>query len=358
MKNSIEEKPIKEISKIYIITRIILLIILILAEVLLQNKINTRYNHVLELFDNEHYLNIAKNGYTYMYELAFFPLTSILIRYLGKIGFIILNQICVICAGYLLYLISDKILKKENKYFATILFLISPISVFTTMFYSETLFIFLTLTSYYFYKTKKNYFVLGITLGLSVLTRSLGSMLFFTILIFMFLEFIQKKEKFKNILTTYIPATIISCIYPIYLYIKVKDPLYFVTVQYEYWGRVTTNIFKILIETAQIIFSQKSIFHYFDYILLSGLLIYIIITFISNKKEKKYYDLYLYLILSLISICSTRRELADSLASYYRYIYGCFPIFLIGKKSYLSFIVTIFITGIITVFYLLGVYFY
>lgn len=349
---------IKYIFKLYIITRIILLILMVVAEFLLKYKFDSQYHHVFELFDNEHYLNIANNGYISMFELAFFPLTPLLIRYLGKVGFIILNQVCVILSSCILYLISDRILKKDDKYFATLLFLVSPISVFTGMFYSESLFIFLTLTAYYLYKTKKNYFVLGVVLGLSVLTRSLGSMLFFTIFIFMFIKFVKKKEKFKNILITYIPATIISCIYPIYLYVRTGDFLYFITVQYEYWGRVSSNIFKILVETAQIIFNNNLFLHYIDYFILLGLLIYIIVNIVKNKNEKDYYDLYLYLILSIVSICSTRRTGADALASYYRYICGCFSLYLLGKKSYIIFSLIVFISMFTAVYFLLGIYFY
>lgn len=351
-------ESIKKITKIYLITRIVLLIFILIAEFILPSSTIYKYQYIFDLFDNEHYLNIANNGYTYMYELAFFPLTPLLIRYLGKIGFIILNQVCTILSAYLLYLISDKILKKENKYFASILFLVSPISIFTCMFYSEALFIFLTLVSYYIYKTKKNYLPLGITIGLSVATRSIGSMLFFTIFIFMFKDFLQKKETLKNILITYIPATIISCIYPIYLYIKTNNPLYFVTVQFEYWNRVKTNIFTILIETAQIIFKQKQLLYYLDYFIVVILLIYIIIAIIRNRKAKDYYELYLYIILSLISICSTRRANADALTSFYRYIYTCFPIYLFSKENYLVYIMTILLTTFITIFYLLGIYFF
>lgn len=356
-RNHTKEQKLKKIIEIYLITRIILIIFMLLGEFILSNKA-IQYHHVFELFDNEHYLNIANKGYTYMYELAFFPLTPLLIRYLGKIGFIILNQICVILSAFLLYLISDKILNKENKYFASILFLVSPISIFTCMFYSEAIFIFLTLSSYYLYKTKKNYLVLGITLGLSIATRSIGSMLFFAIFIFMLKDFLQKKEKSKNILITYILATIISCIYPIYLYIKTNNPLYFVTVQFEYWNRVKTNIFTILIEIFKPIISSKIIFYYIDYIILLGTFIYIIINIIKHKKEKKYYELYLYLILSLISICSTRRANADALTSFYRYIYACFPIYLIGKKSYIIFLLTVFLSAFITIIFSTGVYFY
>ncbi len=221
-----DKKIMKDIFKFYLITRIFLVILMIIANKLLPN-LNTQYSNVLGLFDNEHYLSIAMNGYNNDFLYAFFPLTPLLIRYLGKIGAIIVNQLCVLLSGYLFYLLSKEYYNDKKPLFSSILWFLSPVSIFTCMFYSESLFIFLTLFAFYIYKKKKNYLFLGIILGLSVLARSLGSMLFFSIFICMFINFIKKKEKFKNILITFIPATIISCLYPLYLYVQTGNPLYF-----------------------------------------------------------------------------------------------------------------------------------
>jgi len=270
-KNSVKEKyndnkfvnnidSLKYIFKLYLITRIILILLMVISEFALSSGISSIYYHVFDLFDNEHYLNIAKFGYTKEFEYAFFPLIPLLIRYLGKIGFLFFNQIWVFCSGFLLYLISDKIFKMKENYYPTLLYFISPISIFTCMFYTEGLFLFLTILSFYLFKNKKNYLALGITLGLSVLTRSLGSMLFFSIFVFMAIDWFKKKEKFKNILLTYIPATIISCLYPIYLYTRTGDLLYFMTVQYTHWGRISTNVFTIFFDVFKYVFRAGSNF--------------------------------------------------------------------------------------------------
>lgn len=348
---------IKVILKKYIKTRLLLIILIITASIILPYTDNI-YNTVFELFDNEHYLNIAKNGYQHNYEYAFFPLTAIIIKFFGKIGFIIINQLCVIASGYLLYLLSKNTFKTKNHYFATTLWFISPIAIFTCMFYSEALFIFLTLLAYYLYKNQKHYFSLGIVLGLSVLTRNLGSMLFFTIFIFMFIKMLRKKEKFRNILITYIPATIISCLYPIYLYLKTNNPLYFIDVQFDYWWRVNTNIFKIMFDSFKLLLSNPNIFFVFNFLLTFALIGYIIYLIFKGKKQKNYYDMYLYMLLTIISICSTIRGNPDATASFYRYIYGCFPIyFLIPHKKW-CYNTQIFLSTCITIIFLAGIYFY
>jgi len=349
---------LKKLLKIFLITRLVLIIALIVSEWALSNTDISAYKHVFDLFDNEHYLNIANNGYTYMHEFAFFPLTPILIRYLGKIGFLILNHVCVFFSGYLMYLMSRDISSEENNYWLPLFFFISPISVFTCMFYSEAVFLFLTIFAFYLYKKKKNYLILGITLGLSVLNRSLGSMLFFTIFIFMFINFIKKKEKFKNILITFIPATIISCLYPLYLYEKTGDLLYFMTVQYEHWGRINTNIFIIFFDAFRLLLKNPVFGHIVDYVVVFSLIFYIFYYIIKNRKESKYYEMFLYIVLSSFAICSTIRNNADAFASFYRYIFACFPLYFMMKKNTYTFILLILYTVFVTYFFLGGMYYF
>lgn len=349
---------LKKLFKYYLISRICMVIIMFLAEFIISNTDKSEYDDVLIIFDNIHYLNIANYGYVFEYLYAFFPLTPLLIRYFGKVGFLLLNQLFVFGGSYLLYLLSRDVFKKENPFYASILFLISPLAVFTCMFYSEALFIFLTILAFYLYKTKKSYLGLGITLGLSVCTRSLGSMLFFALFIFMFIDFIKKKEKFKNILITYIPATIISCLYPIFLYFKTGNPLYFVDVQFEYWGKINTNIFTVFIDAAKLIFSEFYILIFLDYLLILGLFIFIITYIIRHRKDKEYWELFTYFIFTLVAISSTIKKDASTIASFYRYIFCCFPLYLMIKKSDLNTILMIAISGAVSFLFLLGVYFY
>ena len=310
------------------------------------------------MYDNEHYLNIATNGYTYMHELAFFPLTSLLIRCLGRIGFLLLNHICVFFSGFLFYLISKNIYQKEDNYWASILYFISPLSIFTCMFYSEAVFVFLTLLAFYLYKIKKKYLLLGITLGLSVLNRSLGSMLFFTIFIFMFINFIKKREQFKNVLICYVPATIISCMYPIYLYIKTGNLFYFITAQYEHWGRIRTNIFTILFDVFKLVFKKPSFIYVVEYIVVFGLIIYVFYFIFKHKNEKKYYEIFIYIIFSVIAICSTIRNNFQAIASFYRYLFACFPIYFMFRKNFVNFSLILLYSFFVTIVFLLGIYFF
>lgn len=350
--------PYKKIFNYFLLTRICLLVLLFFAEFILSKTDYSIYDNVLDLFDNVHYLNIAKYGYVYADQFAFFPLTPLLIRYLGKVGFIILNQVLVFATGYLFYLISKDVFKKENCFYATLLYFVSPIGVFTCMFYSEALFMFLTVLAFYLYKTKKTYLGLGLTLGLSVATRSVGSMLFFALFIFMFIDFIKKREKFKNILITYIPATIISCLYPIYLYTRTGNPLYFVNVQFDYWGKISTNIITLFIDAGKILFSEFHVIYFIDYLLVLFLFIYIIYYIIKNRNERNYWELFVYILFTLISISSTIKKSESGVVSFYRYIFCSFPMYFMIKEKHSHTFVLIAITGFASFCFLLGLYFY
>ena len=357
-KSKTSVNPHKKIFNYFIFTRICLLILLFIAEIILSKTDYSEYNNVLDLFDNIHYLNIAKFGYTYDYQYAFFPLTPLLIRALGKVGFIILNQLCAYATGYIFYLIARDIFKKEEPFNVPLLYFVSPIAVFTCMFYSESLFMFLTVLAFYLYKTKKNYLGLGITLGLSVATRSIGSMLFFSLFIFMFIDFIKKREKFKNILITYIPATIISCLYPIYLYIQTGNPLYFVNVQFDFWGKIGTNILMLFFDAGKILFNNFYMLYIVDYLLVLFLFGYIIWYIIKHRQEKNYWELFVYLAFSLIAISSNIKKSESGVVSFYRYIFCSFPIyFMINDKRIYTYLLVA-ITGFVSFCFLLGIYFY
>lgn len=357
-KEKININPYRRIFNYFIFTRICLLILLFIAEIILSKTNFSVYDDVFELFDNVHYLNIAKYGYIKEYQYAFFPLTPLLIRFLGRAGFIILNQILVYAAGYLLYLIAKDVFKKENPFNIPLLYFISPIAVFTCMFYSEALFMFLTVLSFYLYKTKKSYLGFGIALGLSVAARSAGSMLFFALFIFMFIDFVKKKEKFKNILLVYVPATIISCLYPTYLYIQTGNPLYFVNVQFDYWGKVGTNILMLFFDAAKILFDNFYMLYIVDYLLVLFLFGYIIWYIIKHRTEKNYWDLFVYLIFTLIAISSNIKKSESGVVSFYRYIFCSFPIYFMIKDKNIYTLLLIAVTGFVSFCFLLGIYFY
>lgn len=355
MKNlfKINNDDLKFINKNYLKSRIFVLIIFFMAAILISKLTNESlhsyfYNH--KFFDVEHYSNIAKNGYTDNFLYAFFPLFPLVMRIFYNFKIMILGTIMFnLLLGYFSTILIYKILdlynyNDFNKRSLLKLWFYSPITLFIIIPYTEGLFIFLTLLAFYMYITKKNYFINGIIIGLSVLTRSFGAMLFFAIfidwIIKVFKEKRDLKSEFKNICLMYIPATIISLLYPVYLYIKTGNLFYFIDVQYIYWFRKKSNFIKALYIEFDMLFKSTDAILIMLKILNICLLLFsiyliikVIFSFIKNK-QKGYITLIVYVILCFISAFSTMRSdgINFPTCSIYRYFLGMFPIYLMDMN--------------------------
>lgn len=291
-----------------------------------------------KLFDCETYINIANNGYTQKMQYAFFPLIPLIIRYLSPIGLLIINNICSLLSTFLFYIISKKYLQIKNPLITSLLWIWSPITIFTMIYYTESIFVFLTIFAYFCYKEKK-YLLSGICIGLSVCSRSTGSILFFALFIGFCIQLYQHKNKISNLFKMYIPATIISCLYPIYLQIKLNNWKFFVDIQYEYWEKEKCNLISLFfkwdyIKNATYPFMRP--IYLFDYIMSLVLIVLIIALIIYKIKDEKYFDIILYMGLTILMITSTCKNLNCPTVSYYRYLFGCYAlIFLLPQKKYI-----------------------
>lgn len=302
-----------------------------------------------ELWDIEWYYKISIYGYFSKKVMAFFPLIPILIKFFNifgipLIGVSLLNNFLCYLTGILFFNISDSIYKNdiEASKFILFIWLFSPIRVYTIVPYTESLFIFLCTLSFYLYKKRMNPYILGITIGLSVMTRNVGSIWFFVLFIMFVIDFLKnnKKEKIMYIIKTYIPATIISCLYPLYLQLKFGDWKLFMTSQYEYWNKVKTfNIFEPLIYDLKLFFSKTDFFSFYVILTIiftfTTLFIVLYFLFHSIKVERfQKIELILFLCGTLIICLTTYKVYPTDAAtcSFYRYIFGIFSIYLLPHK--------------------------
>lgn len=185
-------------------------------------------------FDAEHFLSISLSGYK-QYQQAFFPLLPILISlgfsFLkpttlnGAItGLFISSSTLIVGLIYLYKLIRLDYSPKLALGVITVL-LLYPASFYFNAVYSESLFLMLIVTSFYFFRTK--HFLLASLLGfLASTTRVFGVLLFVSFLIEIFLLKIPIKKSFWIFL---IPLGLLS--YMIYLYFSIGDPLAFYNLQ-------------------------------------------------------------------------------------------------------------------------------
>lgn len=136
--------------------------------------------------DVNHYLNIAENWYVASGNdrllIVFFPLFPILIRVLNLIignSFIsaqLINTVFSCLAAGMLYKVIRGWFSEQNAFFASILFLLLPGSIFMYSPMTEPLFMLLSCCCFYFAQ-KKNYLIAGLFAGLAGFTRSVGILL-------------------------------------------------------------------------------------------------------------------------------------------------------------------------------------
>ena len=151
----------------------------------------------------------------------------------------------------------------------------------------------------------------------------------------MFYEFIKGRVKFKDILIMYIPATIISLIYPVYLQVVFNNWHLFIDSQHMYWDRISSNIFLVIIMDIKYVIKfpvfGNCLYFVVNYMFL-GLMIYLI--YKDIVKNKKLTINSMYMILSILAIFSSCRDGYNiPSTSFYRYFLGCYPIYLIGSEE-------------------------
>lgn len=327
----LEKNEQKKILLWFITSRLILCLLAYFISSTKGESLLSIFSH----FDVEHYLTISTIGYNQPIT-TFFPIIPLIMKLFNVInlpvfGMMIINNIAIYVAAIVLYKLTES--NWSYKFF-----LASPIAVYTFIAYTESIFLLLTLLTLYFYKNEK-YLFAGLILGLSVATRSLGAMLFFSIFIILFVKWIKKKVTTKSVLEMYIPATIISLIYPIYLQIKFGNWKAFMDAQFEYWFRESSNIIHATIADFQYMKEIDSIAYYwqgfYHLTLLVGCILLCIVAgrkLLETKDEITAISI-LYLLATIFSVYSTCRIVSISFptTSFYRYFYGCTSIYLLPE---------------------------
>lgn len=260
-----QKKVLIEILIILVITRIFILIIGYFSRMAFVREMEMLNSSlVLNLFfrwDSHWYLDIVKNGYSYfpgkMSSVAFFPFYPLLIKLFSflfghpkLVGFIISNFALFFACIYLYKLTDLEFKNKSLAIWAVFFMLIAPASIYFSIFYTEGLFLFLAISCFYYTRKKKwlTASILGFFLSL---TRSVGFIIFFPMLMeyfdIDFFNFKIKKEKIKKDLfyLLLVPAGLLS--YMTYLYVKFGNLFLFYNVQaVDIWSRKFTSVFYTL----------------------------------------------------------------------------------------------------------------
>ena len=344
------KKDLKKLVILFLISRLILVIFLIIKKDL----------SILNLYDAEHYINIAINGYNKPMLYAFFPLFPLLIKLFSFIipNANIVGSLISNISTFISLIILNKITnnKKDNTLNIALL-LFSPILAYNQIPYTESLFMMLTILGYYLYK-KDKYFLSGLVVGLSSLSRNSGIILWGAIGLDMLYRLIKKKNiKFYNILIFGFTTLIISLIYPTYLYFKEGNFMYFATVQNTYWYREKGTIINGIIKDITVISNNFNFLNIYVALLNWLSLLFVFILGIKTFKKDKVSSIYI--IVSCLAFTTMYRNIIIypktlGSVSLFRYVFNLFPIYIYALDNknelinyiifYLFFIISIFNT--------------
>jgi hypothetical protein len=248
-------QTVRDVTVTFIVTRLPLLAIAELASMVIGQRPGIHYaastNPLLAVWgrwDAEHYLGIATNGYTGT-EPAFFPLYPLMIHLLGELtgsnlvaGLLISNAASFFALLYLYKLVEHEF-NRHVAQRATFYVSIFPTAIFFSAVYSESLFLFLTVASFY-YMRERRWLTAGAFGFFAALTRSEGVIIAAP----MFIEWIVaaregNKEFWRYPLDNIVKPVVALALVPLglgtymaYLWVLRGDPLLFSHVQ-SHWGR-------------------------------------------------------------------------------------------------------------------------
>jgi hypothetical protein len=246
---------VRDVLVTFVVTRASIIIIAELAAVIIGQRAGVHFsassNPLLAVWgrwDAEHYIGIATAGYIGT-EPAFFPLYPALIAIVGGLtgNYLIAGLLISNVASFFALLYLYKLVEHEfNRHVAhRAIFYVSifPTAIFFSAVYTESLFLCLSVASFYYIRERR--WVLAGALGfLGSLTRVEGVLMAVPFAIeWAYVLYETRREYFKWPLDTIlkplaglalIPAGLVT--YMTYLWVLRGDPLYFSHVQ-AHWGR-------------------------------------------------------------------------------------------------------------------------
>ena len=338
-------KIIKFILTVFVIWQIVISSVSFFSSKILPERSRFMYNDGVKIinpvwlwnranFDGAHYLGISRRGYG-LYQQAFFPFYPRLIKFLtpifaGKdlLAAIFISNFSLLLLLYSFYKLILLDFDDQTARWATVFFLLFPTSFFLSCVYTESLFIFLVLTSFYTARTNR-WLAAGIFGLLASYTRVTGVLLFPALLYEWYQvekNKISKLEKIKNLLPVFlVPLGLIS--YMKYLGNEYRDCLLFLHVQpffgAERSGSRIILIYQVFWRYLKMILTSKLDFLYFTVWLELLVAILLLIVFAYSIKKKIRTS---YLVFAILSFFVP--TLSGTFLSLPRFALAFFPCFI------------------------------
>jgi len=312
------------------------------------------YNLVVGIWaktwDAGNYLSITKVGYTEQ-TYAFFPLLPLLTRLVTEvtrldtavIGVVIVN-LAIFFALFVFYRLLKLDFDELTSRRALFFFLLFPTAFFLQAFYSESLFLLLTLSAFYLTR-KGQWFIAVICAGLASLSRFLGVFLLFPLLAELISQnglLITLREKKRELGSLFLIPLLFST-YLVFLLATTSNPYKFIQVQKD-WDRIgspgqaLSPIIVIQQNWATLLsqnnFSGGSIINFLDLIFLISALILLILAIKQGVRLS-------YLIYA--GLCLFLPLVSGSLVSMMRFLLIIFPLFIVlanlAQRSFWNYLI-------------------
>jgi hypothetical protein len=240
-------ETVRDVSIDFIVTRFAIIVIAELAAVIIGQRAGTHIQESRSLllavwgrWDAVHYLDIATNGY-HGTDLAFFPLLPLLIALLGSlignhlIAGLVISNVALFFALLFLYKLVEHEFDRAVARRAIFYISIFPTAVFFSAVYTESLFLMLTVASFY-YMRERRWWLAGAFGLFASLTRVEGVLLAVPFAIEWWSAYRENlRAGARNLAPIFlIPLGLV--LFMGYLWVLNGDPLYFSHIQ-SHWNR-------------------------------------------------------------------------------------------------------------------------
>jgi len=285
-----------------------------------------------EHWDALHYLEIAKDSYQNFgeerFNIAFFPLYPFFIFLLHFLfrdylfSALFVSNLCFLLSLYFLYKLLEKDFDKKTAWRAVVFLVAFPTAYFLHAPYTESLFLALSLASFYFLRRRCWFLaaLLGMFAGLCRLTG-------FLLIPIFFIEYLDARQfHFRKIKKDILWGIMMFLAPAIYLFLNFKifgNPLYFLFVQRNHWYK-DLNWPWLGFWQALASFSYRPTLEYLMVGVFETLFALILLLTIFGGLCKLPRSYLVYLILNLLLVTSSSFWLSIP-----RYVLVAFPMFVV-----------------------------
>jgi len=356
----------QQVLPIYLATHLAFLILTYFANLFTIGNFSTNVLHVHTLldswfrWDSGEFTHIATTGYDAHWTFAFFPLFPLLEKGVSFfthdpfIAGLLISNIAGLGMLIVLYRLVEQDFDAERAYRTALYLAVFPSAFFFAAAYNESLFLFLTLLSFY-YMRQSNWWLAGLFGFLAALTRSVGIIL---LLPFCYEYLRQRRFNLRAIRLDILAGVLIPAglgVYSLYCYFQFHDALAFSHAQ-STWHRQLLAPWQSFILALHVIhhnalLSFTSIHTVLDLSACLFVLLLLTLCFVGPWKFSTDRLVYgIYAVGMYIMVVSFPTIGVVPLAAYFRYMLEVFPVFIvlavIGKKRqpklyYLSLSITL-----------------